>query len=111
MRSLLALLEGRNREAADAMLTAAIVREPETLFYFARHFSMLGDACQAVAMLQPALEEGFSASGSMERDATWSPARKQAGFKRVLSQAKNREANAATLFAQSGGRHLLTPET
>ena len=28
-----------------------VVRDPEVMFYFARHFSMLGDAARAIEML------------------------------------------------------------
>jgi hypothetical protein len=107
MQSLLAILEGRKRDAADAMLSAGIVREPETLFYFARHFSMLGDYREAIETLQRALHEGFSASSSMETDAAWSTVRKHADFNRILSEAKRYEENARRLFAQAGGKQLL----
>jgi len=107
MGSLLAILEGRGQDAADAMLRAAIVREPETLFYFARHFSMLGNSREAIETLKRALHEGFSASSSMDGDAAWSAARKHADFERVLNEAKKYEENARRLFAQAGGRHLL----
>ena len=107
MGSLLAILEGRGQDAADAMLRAAIVREPETLFYFARHFSMLGNSREAIETLKRSLHEGFSASRSMERDVAWSTVRKHADFDRMLSEAKRYEENARRLFAQAGGRQLL----
>jgi len=111
MQSLLAMLEGRHQDAADTMARAGVVRDPEVFFYFARHFSMMGNSRQAVEMLQRALDEGFSASYSMDRDAVWSPARKHRGFKQVLHRAKAREAAAAKAFAQAGGPKLLTPAT
>ncbi len=111
MRSLLAILEGRDQDAAGAMASTDIVREPEVLFYLARHFSMLGNSHEAIAMLKRALKEGFNAPRSMERDAAWSGARGHAEFERVLSEAKGYEENARRLFTQAGGRQLLKPGT
>jgi DNA-binding winged helix-turn-helix (wHTH) protein len=51
MGSLLAILEGRRSEAADAMKQTDIVREPEVLFYFARHYALMGNSAEAIDML------------------------------------------------------------
>ena len=107
MRSLLAILESRGQDAAEAMTSAHIVREPEVLFYFARHFSMLGNCCEAAEMLKRALKEGFSASTSMEKDAAWSAARTSAEFGHVLDEAKCYEENARRLLVQAGGKQLF----
>lgn len=111
MRSLLAILEGRGPDAADAMASTDIVREPEVLFYFARHFSMLGNSREAIEVLKRSLKGGFSASRSLERDGEWSAARKHTEFERVLSDAKGKEENARRLFAEAGGRQLLKSGT
>ncbi len=111
MRSLLAILEGRGPDAADAMVSTDIVREPEVLFYFARHFSMLGNSREAIEVLKRSLKGGFSASRSLERDGEWSAARKHTEFERVLSDAKGKEENARRLFAEAGGRQLLKSGT
>src|SRR5262249_32132435 len=59
MGSLLAALEGRRADAAAIMKSADVQHEPEVLFYFARHYAMLGDRAETIATLQRARREGF----------------------------------------------------
>jgi tetratricopeptide (TPR) repeat protein len=107
MGSLLSILEDRPQAAVDAMKKTEVVREPEVLFYFARHFALIGNAAEALDMLKRAFHEGFRASSSIERDPAWSALRKNAAFKRVLGEAKVYEENAKRAFEQAGGRRLL----
>jgi hypothetical protein len=107
MRSLLAILEGRGRDAQEAMTKSEVVREPEILFYFARHFSMLGDAAGAIEMLARAQKEGFSALSAIERDPAFSAVRKHPEFERVSSEARSFEGTARRAFEEAGGRRLL----
>ena len=107
MGSLLAILEGRGRDAQEAMTKSEVVREPEILFYFARHFSMLGDAAGAIEMLARAQKEGFSALSAIERDPAFSAVRKHPEFERVSSEARSFEGSARRAFEEAGGRRLL----
>lgn len=107
MGSLLAILEGRKRDAVDAMRRTEIVREPEVLFYFARHYSLLGKAGEAIEMLRRALREGFTASRSIERDTAWLAVRKHGAFECALSEARCQEENARSVLEKGGGRQLL----
>ena len=107
MGSLLAILEGRGRDAQEVMTKSEVVREPEILFYFARHFSMLGDAAGAIEMLARAQKEGFSALSAIERDPAFSAVRKHPEFERVSSEARSFEGTARRAFEEAGGRRLL----
>ena len=107
MGSLLAILEGRGRDAQEAMTKSKVVREPEILFYFARHFSLLGDAAGAIEMLARAQKEGFSASSAIERDPAFSAVREHPEFERVASEARSFEGSARRAFEEAGGRRLL----
>ena len=107
MRSLLAILEGRGGDAQEVMTKSEVVREPEIFFYFARHFSMLGDAAGAIEMLARARKEGFSALSAIERDPAFSAVRKHPEFERVASEARSFEGTARRAFEEADGRRLL----
>jgi len=59
MQSLLAILEGRDGEAATLMEAADAVREPEILAYFARHYAHIGLADRAMDAVKQASSQGL----------------------------------------------------
>ncbi len=107
MTSLLAILEGEFENAATVMVRTEVVREPEVVFYFARHFSMMGNGDEAIELLSRAQREGFSASKCVERDQAWSAVWRHPGFAQLLAEAKAYESMATQALEQAGGRELL----
>lgn len=107
MTSLLAILEGQFENAAGIMARTQVVCEPEAVFYFARHFSMMGNGDEALKLLTRAQREGFSASKYVERDQAWSAVWRHPRFAEVLAEAKASESIAAQALKQAGGRELL----
>ena len=87
MGSLLAILEDRRDEAAAMMRNADVHREPEILFYFARHFAMLGDEAQTIHMVQRARREGFTVSYALAHDAVFGKARSRHEFQREIEES------------------------
>ncbi len=108
MSSLLALLDGRRNQAIEAMQAVEVVREPEVLFYFARHFAYLGMTDSAVALLRRAKPEGYLCTRAVAEDGWLSSVRDQPGFNEVFSELKAAECEASRAFGQAGGSRAFT---
>jgi tetratricopeptide (TPR) repeat protein len=108
MGSLLAVLEGKRGDAADIMKGMQVEREPEVVFYLARHFAMLNVAAESIALLQRARTQGLSSSYTLMHDAVFDPLRKRADFQRELDGARAREKEARVAFDRAGGRAILS---
>jgi hypothetical protein len=80
-------------EALVTMTQLRFEREPEIVFYLARHCSMLGDASETGRMLQRARAEGLTSSYTLERDEA-AGLRRQADFQREVNEAKLTERAA-----------------
>jgi hypothetical protein len=87
MRSLLAVLEQRRDAALATMRAIECEREPEVVFYLARHLAMLGAAPDAVRMLQRARAEGLTSSYTLEHDSAFALVRKHPDFREELNEA------------------------
>ena len=107
MSSLLALAEGRVRDAAEIIEATKVAHEPEVLFYMARHLSRAGNAAAAIRLLRRARDEGFTASRPMADDPWFAAVRENAEFTSVLEDAQSAEAQARQLFADAGGAKVL----
>ena len=75
-------------QARETMTQLPVEREPQVVFYLARHYSMIGDASETVRMLQRARAEGFTSSATLERDAAFAEVRRRADFQQELKEAK-----------------------
>lgn len=105
MRSLLAVLDNRRDEAVDFMQSISQFRDPEGVFYFARHFAMLNATEQTLEVVRRAREGGFWCSYSLETDPVFAPMRECPQFIAEIE-------NAMRLEAQAGrdARRALGPE-
>ena len=102
MGSLLAALEGRRDEALRIIETTPIVREPESVFYLARHCAMLDATADALALLARARVEGFVSPATLEQDPAFASLREQPAFHRELAQAKDLAREARRAYAAAG---------
>jgi tetratricopeptide (TPR) repeat protein len=107
MGSLLALLEGKGRDATTIMKGMQVDREPEVVFYLARHFAMLNDAEQSIALVQRSRMQGLTSSHTLTHDAVFDRVRKRSDFQRELDRARAREQEARLAFDRAGGRTIL----
>lgn len=98
MASLLAILEGRGEDAVQRIDRAEIFREPEILFYLARHLGMAGASGPAVHLLGRARVEGFWSSAFIERDEAFAEVKKLSAFQSELREAKKLETAAKEAF-------------
>lgn len=106
MRSLNALLAGRKAEAASLMREFHIEHEPEGLFYFARHYSQMGMADDAVTLIDLAATAGFSAAPeTLMHDPALAALRKHSRYSNLLRSAQKQVQQARsrwnTFFADS----------
>jgi hypothetical protein len=103
MASLLAILDGRNEQAINLIRKAEVFREPEILFYLARHLAMLDAQDLSISLLQRARKEGFCSSTMMENDSAFAQLRNSHEFDRELQETKRLEFAAFKAFHDSLG--------
>lgn len=95
------LLEGQPAEsiAAVGRIVDSDFRDPEGLFYLARHLAHLGEVQPALGLLERVVASGYVCYPSMARDPWLDPLRKKPAFTRLLRRAETLHQEAAGLFA------------
>jgi DNA-binding winged helix-turn-helix (wHTH) protein len=89
LRSLLDILEGKQKRAVRLMEEADATFEPEVMMYFARHFSHLKMVDHAMKCLNRAMAAGFICAPETLRGDPWLQAlREHREFDTVLSTVK-----------------------
>jgi tetratricopeptide (TPR) repeat protein len=103
------LCEGDAREsiAAVGRLVSSDFRDPEGLFYLARHLAHLSQSAPALELLKRVVAGGFVCFPAMERDPWLDPLRTHAEFQALLGQAETRHREAASAFDGTQGRLVL----
>lgn len=109
MASLLAVLEDRGEDAIALMESENIIREPEGLFYLARHCGMLNAAGPAIQLVRRARLGGFWSSCTLERDPAFDGIRNRPEFDDELREARRLERHACQVFRQTLG-HAFVPQ-
>jgi DNA-binding winged helix-turn-helix (wHTH) protein len=106
MASLLAILEDRRDAAAATMRALPLEREPEVVFYLARHYALLDDADETVRLLRHARAEGLTASGALERDRAFARLQTNARFRKELEECRHVETSARRELDRAAGGSL-----
>ena len=102
------LLEGKATESVAAITRfASSFRDPEALFYSARHLAHLDEAESAIALLSRAIDGGFFCFPALAKDPWLDRLRKKAAFSRLLAQAETQHAEATHVFTQLRGERTL----
>lgn len=110
LRSLLAVLEGRNRDAARIMDEAGAAREPEILFYFARHYGHMRSLDSSLRALETAARSGFiCAPETLKFDPWLKPLRKHSAFASLLKTMQSQVAAARSGFASFAANWKALP--
>jgi len=102
MGSLLAVLEGRCGEAAAIMQGADVHQEPETLFYFARHYAMAGYQAEAIQLIERARHEGFTVSYALVNDHVFDEIRSSSDFQREIDESRGVEQQTRRALDATG---------
>jgi len=110
MNSMVAALTGHRDHALAAMRGLTVAREPEVLFYLARHFAMLDARPECVAMLRRARAEGLTSSYTMAHDDAFKRVRRHAAFCEELAEARRAEAAASRVLERAGIGRLFRAE-
>jgi len=109
LTSFRALLEGKRTESLQASeeLCQATFRDPEGLFYVARHFAYLGEQSKALEVLTRAIHHGFFCYPAMLRDPWLDSLRGAKEFFELMRRAQQLHREAATSFFALEGDLLL----
>jgi DNA-binding winged helix-turn-helix (wHTH) protein len=103
LTSLMAILDGRDSEARKIIAEFDTDKEPEGIFYIARHCGLLNDAAQATRMVGRARKAGFWSSYSLEHDRAFRTVRSEPEFIQEIGQARSLEADYRSLCAANLG--------
>jgi len=101
MSSLLAVLDGQTKHAADLMKDSEGIRDPEVFFYLARHFAMFDDLDRSVEMVSRARLAGFWSSYALLNDPAFSKLRGRPDLQRETQEAHRLESQSRELLHQS----------
>jgi DNA-binding winged helix-turn-helix (wHTH) protein/tetratricopeptide (TPR) repeat protein len=103
MGSLLAVLEDDGRKAVELIRAAKIDREPEAIFYLARHCAMAAAAEPAFELLERARKGGFWSSCALDGDPAFAGIRTLSKFSDEIREAQRLESKAEEAFRKALG--------
>ena len=103
------LLEGDAAQSVAAVnrIVASDFRDPEGLFYLARHLSHLEQVTPALELFERVVEGGFFCFPAINNDPWLEPLRKKPSFTKRLRQAETHHRRAAAAFAELQGEKVL----
>jgi TolB-like protein/predicted Ser/Thr protein kinase len=109
LTSLRALLEGKREESleASAEFQKSTFRDPEGIFYFARHLSYMRQEDEALETLAHSIDSGFFCYPAMVRDPWLDPLRSRPEFTAILRKCQQLHREASAAFLSFGGDKLL----
>jgi serine/threonine protein kinase len=110
MRSLRAYLEGNWEECLNAILAAdtAIRKDPEVLFYSARHLARINETDRAISALSTAIDRGFLCGSAISRDPWFAPLRSLPRYIELMKEAERRRSETHAAFLAAGGEQVIS---
>jgi hypothetical protein len=82
-------------------------RDPEGLFYLARHLARLGEAGPALDLLERVVVSGYGCYPTMSRDPWLDSLRNTPAFTTLLRRVETLHQDASAGFERLGGAQLL----
>ncbi|MGO8733108.1 MAG: protein kinase domain-containing protein [Terriglobia bacterium] len=109
MQSLRAYLEGDLDECLSAIEVGEPLtrRDPESLYYTARHLAQINERERAIKILSSVIDSGFLCASAMSRDPWLESLRSLPDYSQLLQIADQRRSQAHTSFLEAGGPQLL----
>jgi len=109
MRSLRAYLEGDREGCLNAILAAdiAIRKDPEVLFYSARHLARINETDRAISALSTAIDRGFLCASAISRDPWFAPLRSLPRYIELMKEAERRRSETHAAFLAAGGEQVI----
>jgi serine/threonine protein kinase len=110
MRSLRAYLEGNWEECLNAIAAAETVirKDPETLFYSARHLARINETDRAISALSAAIDRGFVCASAISRDPWFNSLRSCPRYAEVMKEARWRRSETHAAFLAAGGEQVIS---
>ncbi len=110
MRSLRAYLEGDFEECLKATEIGESLtpRDPELLYYMARHLARINERERAITILSSALDRGFLWATAITRDPWFSSLRASVPYVDLIRNAEQKRDEVHAAFLAAGGGQLLT---
>ncbi len=88
-------------------IVASDFRDPEALFYLARHLAYLSEPGRSLQLFQRAVAGGFFCYPAMAHDPWLDSLRGEPAFERLLGEARDRHREAAAAFSKVPGNSVL----
>jgi tetratricopeptide (TPR) repeat protein len=109
IQSLRAYLEGDFAECLSAIEVGEPLarKDPECLYYMARHLAQINQRERAIKMLSSVLDSGFLCGSAMSRDPWLASLRSLPDYSELLHIADQRRSPAHAAFLEAGGHQLL----
>jgi DNA-binding winged helix-turn-helix (wHTH) protein/TolB-like protein/tetratricopeptide (TPR) repeat protein len=103
------LLEGDEAGSVAAVnrIVGSDFRDPEGLFYLARHLAHVKEVTPALDLLERVVASGYCCFPTMDGDPWLDPLRKKPAFTRLLRRSETLHRDARAAFERSGGREVL----
>ena len=107
------LLEGHAAAsiAAVARILDSNFRDPEGLFYLARHLAHVNEVKPALDLLERVVASGHFCFPALDRDPWLDSLRKKPAFTRLLRGAETRHQEAQAAFEKLGGHQVFRTES
>jgi serine/threonine protein kinase len=106
MRSLRAYLEGNWQECFNAIATAE-TKDPEILFYAARHLARINEIDRAISALSTAIDRGFLCVSAISRDPWFAPLRSSPRYVELIQETERRRIETHAAFLAAGGEQVI----
>ncbi len=109
MRSLRAYLEGNTEECLNAIVSAeaALLADPEILFYAARQLARIDQTERAISTLFTAIERGFLCASAIARDPWFASLRSDPRYAALMQDAERRRCETHAAFLGAGGLQVI----
>jgi non-specific serine/threonine protein kinase len=109
MQSLRAYLEGDFEECLSAIEVGEPLtrRDPESLYYTARHLAQINERERALKILSSVIDSGYLCGSAMSRDPWLASLRPLPDCSQLLQIADQRRSQAHASFLEAGGPQLL----
>ena len=82
-------------------------RDPETLFYTARHLAQIGEHERAVRVISEVVDSGFLCGSALWCDPWLTPLRALPEYSRLLDNVQQQQSRVHASFLEAGGPELL----
>jgi serine/threonine protein kinase/tetratricopeptide (TPR) repeat protein len=93
--------------AAVHRLVKSTFRDPEGLYFAARHLARVAETSEALSILTTVVERGFYCVAAFRRDPWLDPLRTNSEFVVLMTRAEAHNREAAAAFEREGGPRLL----